>query len=261
MKTAGLEAHIRDRLRRKPLLLMAHAVAGYPSVDDNKRMLESMEKAGVDLVELQLPFSEPIADGPVFVKANQDAILSGMRWGPYFDLLSWAARNCSFPVLFMGYYNSAFRMGEAVFCERLAAAGAKGFILADLPPEEGRSLAEAARRHGLDPVLIMTPASPPERLREIGERASGFIYCVARKGVTGRKTEVSGEVQDFLERARHATPLPLGLGFGLKAPEDVRALRGKADIAIVGTACLEAWERGGPEGYRRFLDDLVAQTR
>jgi tryptophan synthase alpha chain len=240
---------------------MAHAVAGYPSVEDNKRMLEAMEEAGVDLVELQLPFSEPIADGPVFVKANQEAILSGMRREPYFDLLSWAARNCTFPVLFMGYYNSAFRMGETAFCERLAEAGAKGFILADLPPEEGRGLAAAARRRGLDPVLIMTPASPPGRLREIGELASGFVYCVARKGVTGRKTEVSGDVQDFLERARVATPLPLGLGFGLKAPEDVRALRGKADIAIVGTACLEAWERGGPQGYRRFLGGLVAATR
>jgi tryptophan synthase alpha chain len=259
--TAGLEAHIRARLKEKPLLIMAHAVAGYPSADDNKRMLESMEEAGVDLVELQLPFSEPIADGPLFVKANQEAVLSGMRWEPYFELLSWTARSCSFPVLFMGYYNSAFRMGETVFCERLAAAGAKGYILADLPPEEGKSLAGAARRHGLDPVLIMTPASPPERLREIGELASGFVYCVARKGVTGRRTDISGGVQEFLERARRATPLPLGLGFGLKTPEDVRALRGKADIAIVGTACLEAWERGGPEGYRRFLNGLVAQTR
>jgi len=257
----SLEQRIREGLARKPLLLMAHAVVGYPSLEANRRMLESMEAAGVDLVELQLPFSEPIADGPSFVKANQEAISKGVRWDAYFDLLRWASRTCSFPRLFMGYYNSAFRMGEEEFCDRLAEAGASGFIIADLPPEEGRGLKALARKRGLDPILIMTPATSPERLAEIGAQASGFIYCVARKGVTGRRTDLSAEVEGFLARARKATPLPLGLGFGLKSPADVRRTRGIADIAIVGTACLEAWERDGPDGYEKFLKALVAETR
>ncbi|MBI4607303.1 MAG: tryptophan synthase subunit alpha [Planctomycetes bacterium] len=255
-----LEAHLRERLRSKPLLLMAHAVAGYPSLDDNWRMLEVLEAAGVDLVELQLPFSEPIADGPVFVKANQEAI-QGRRgrtsWEAYFDLLRRAAARFRFPLLFMGYYNSVFRMGEERFCERLAGAGARGFIVADLPPEEARSLNACARRRGLDPILIMTPTSSPGRLREIAAQASGFVYCVARKGVTGKRTDLSRGVEGFLARCRAATPLPLGLGFGIKAPEDVRALRGLAEIAIVGTACLEAWEGRGPEGYRELLSGLA----
>jgi len=261
MKTAGVEAYIRDRLRRKPLLLMAHAVAGYPSLDANRAMLESMEEAGVDLVELQLPFSEPIADGPSFVRANQEAIEAGMRREAYFELMTWAASRFSFPLLFMGYYNSVYRMGEDAFCRRLAGAGAKGFIVADLPPEEGRGLNESARAVGLDPILILAPTSSDERLAKISRQASGFIYCVARKGVTGRRTDISAGVGDFLARARRASPLPLGLGFGLKTAEDVRRVRGMADIAIVGTACLEAWEREGREGYQRFLKELVAETR
>jgi tryptophan synthase alpha chain len=240
---------------------MAHAVAGYPSLEANWEMLEAMDAAGVDIVELQLPFSEPIADGPVFIRANQEAIASGITWDAYFGLLARAAAAFRFPILFMGYYNSIFRMGEESFADRLAAAGGRGFIAADLPPEEAGPLHEAARRRGLDPVLIMTPASPPGRLAEIARHASGFLYCVARKGVTGKQTDLSSGVRGFLERARAATRLPLALGFGLKTPADVRAARGLADIAIVGTACLEAWEEGGRTGYRRFLEGLSAATR
>ena len=256
----SLEACLRNRLKRKPLLLMAHAVAGYPSLQANRTMLECMEEAGVDIVELQLPFSEPIADGPVFVKANQDAIGRGSRWDAYFELVHHATSTCSFPVLFMGYYNSVYRMGEEEFSRRLADAGGSGFIVADLPPEEGGRLGTLARARGLDPVLIMSPTSSDGRLSLIAKQASGLVYCVARKGVTGKQTDLSSGVGEFLARARKATSLPLGLGFGLKTGEDVRSVRGVADVAIVGTACLQAWERDGADGYRRFLKELVAET-
>lgn len=257
----GLEERVRGRLETKPLLLMTHAVVGYPSLEANWRMLERMEEAGVDLVELQLPFSEPIADGPIFVKANQEAIRAGIRWDDYFDLLGRASRKFSFPILFMGYYNSAFLMGHEQFCKRLAAAGASGFIVADLPPEEAEDLNARARACRLDPILLMTPTNSPERLAEIARSASGFVYCVARKGVTGKRTDISRGVETFLARCRTATSLPLAVGFGISTPADVRAVRGLADVAIVGTACLEAWERGDERGYGKFLGDLVAETR
>ena len=251
---------IGSKLEKKPLLVMAHAVVGYPSLDANWQMLEAMEAAGVDLVELQLPFSEPIADGPWFVKANQEAMSSGGGWDEYFDFMTRAGETFRFSVLFMGYYNSVFQMGEKKFCERLAAAGASGFIVADLPPEEAGSLNREARKHDLDPILLMTPTNSTGRLSEIAQQSSGFIYCVARKGVTGKRTDLSKGVEDFLARCRKATDLPLALGFGIKTPEDVRSLRGRADIAVVGTACLEAWEKGGERGYREFLQSLVAET-
>lgn len=256
-----LEAYVRSRLKGKPLALMAHAVAGYPSLDANRRMLLAMEEAGVDLVELQLPFSEPIADGPVFLKANQVAIEDGLNWNRYFELAAWAREACSFPVLFMGYYNSVFRMGEEAFCRRLKEAGLRGFILADLPFEEATDLNRRARSLGIDPILIVTPTSSPERIQKIAAGASGFLYCVARKGVTGKRTDLSRGVADFVATVRRATNLPLGLGFGLKSAADVSSVRGLVDIAIVGTACLETWEREGDTGYRKFLQELVAATR
>ncbi len=259
-KLTFLEAHVRDRLAKKPLLLMAHAVAGYPSLDANWQMLEAMEAAGVDLVELQLPFSEPIADGPVFVKANQEAIHAKTGWDEYFDLMARSTKRFHVPLLFMGYYNGVYQMGAERFCSRLAAVGSKGFIVADLPPEEAIALNAMARAKGLDPILLMTPTNSPARLAEIARQASGFVYCVARKGVTGKPTDISRDVEAFLSRCRKATSLPLALGFGVKTPADVRAVRGLADIAIVGTACLEAWENGGLRGYADFLKGMAAET-
>lgn len=257
---AGLEAYVRRRLEEKPLLLMAHLVVGYPSLEANWAMLEAMEQAGVDLVELQLPFSEPIADGPSFVRANHHAIQAGVTWQAYFDLAARVTATFRFPVVFMGYYNSVFNMGPARFCESLSTAGIRGFILPDLPPEEAAELNALARARELDPIFIMTPTNSQARLEEIGSHASGFIYCAARKGVTGRHTDLSQGVPTFLENCRKATSVPLGLGFGIAAPEHVRELRHLADIAIVGTAGLAAWEERGPAGYARYMKAMVAET-
>ncbi|WP_329161485.1 tryptophan synthase subunit alpha [Streptomyces anulatus] len=255
-----LEGHLRQQLEKKPLLLMTHLVVGYPSLDANWAMLEAMDGAGVDLVELQMPFSEPIADGPSFVKANHDAITAGTAWDAYFDLAARTSERFGFEIVFMGYYNSVFAMGAERFCERLSQAGMKGFIIPDLPLEEAAELTAAARRWELDPIFIMTPANSPARLAEIGSHTSGLVYCASRKGVTGRKTDLSEGVAAFMERCRTATSVPLGLGFGIRTPEDVRELRGLADIAIIGTAGLDAWEQLGPDGYRQYLKDLVAET-
>ncbi|MBB6581451.1 tryptophan synthase subunit alpha [Ralstonia solanacearum] len=257
---SGLANHLKQQLAQKPLLLMTHLVVGYPSLEANWAMLEAMDRAGVDLVELQLPFSEPIADGPRFVKANHDAIQAGTTWHTYFDFAAKAAQRFSFKIVFMGYYNSVFGMGAERFCASLSESGMSGFILPDLPPEEATQLNAIARGRDLDPILIMTPTSSPTRLAEIGRQASGFLYCAARVGVTGRRTDLSQDVVAFMEKCRAATSLPLGLGFGIRTPSDVRGLRGLADMAIVGTAGLDAWEERGAEGYLDFLQTLVGET-
>lgn len=239
---------------------MTHAVVGYPSLEDNWRMLECMRDANVSLVELQLPFSEPIADGPLFVKANQVALERGLHRDEYFYFLQKAADEFDFPILFMGYYNSVFCMGPETFCTRLKDAGAKGYIIADLPPEEALELDMKAREFELDPIHLMTPTNSDARLKEITRNASGFIYCVARKGVTGRKTELDGSTTDYIKRCRGVTDLPLALGFGIKSPEDINMLKGHVDIAIIGTACLEVWEEKGETGYLEFLNSLHRVT-
>lgn len=252
-----LEKYIRDKLKERQLLLMTHAVVGYPSLDENWRMLECMQDAGVALVELQLPFSEPIADGPVFVRANQTALQHGLHWDDYFDFMKKAAGDFSFPLLFMGYYNSIYCMENQTFCTRLKQAGGQGYIIADLPPEQAVELDGQARAVGLDPIHLMTPTNSDARLREISENAAGFIYCVARKGVTGRKTDLDQSTMDYIRRCRNATELPLALGFGIRSAPDIKSLAGQVEIAIVGTACLEAWEQQGESGFRDFLQSLA----
>lgn len=256
----ALAEYLKQKLEERPLLLMTHAVVGYPSLEENRAMLECMAEAGIDLVELQLPFSEPIADGPMFIRANQAALDRGLHRDDYFAFLEQAARDFDFPLLFMGYYNSVFRMGHEAFCKRLENAGGDGYIIADLPLEEAADLDACAARHGLDPIHIVTPLNSEDRLRQIAKTASGFIYCVARRGVTGRSTEFDENLKEYMQRCRSVIKLPLALGFGIKTPEHVRQLRGIADIAIVGTACLEAWESRGRAGYLDFLRSLHEAT-
>jgi tryptophan synthase alpha chain len=252
----GLETYIHSRLQDKKILLMTHAVAGYPSLEDNWAMLEAMQQAGIDLVELQLPFSEPIADGPAFIRANQSALEHGIHWNDYFDFFRKAADKFDFPLLFMGYYNSVYCMGNEAFCSRLESAGGSGYIIADLPMEESTELDKTAGNHSLDHIQIMTPVNSDARLKQIAEHASGFLYCVARKGVTGQETDFDDALSAYMQRCRKASPLPLALGFGIKTAEQVAKLKDLADIAIVGTACLEVWEQQGKEKFREYLEDL-----
>ena len=255
-----LETYIRQRLQRKKLLLMTHAVVGYPSLEANMAMLEAMQRAEVDVVELQLPFSEPIADGPVFVRANQHALEAGMNWERYFTFMQRVTTAFDLKILMMGYYNSVLQMGHDTFCACLAEHGGSGFIVADLPPEEASDLFQHADAHHLSPIVLMTPTNSMPRLREIARHARGFVYCVARKGVTGKQTYIDDSLEAFMARCRRATPLPLALGFGLRTGVDLRRLHGLADMGILGTVLLTTWEHGGAAQYELLLQDLRAAT-
>ena len=255
-----LETYLRQRLQHKKLLLMTHVVVGYPSLDANMAMLEAMQRAEVDVVEFQLPFSEPIADGPVFVRANQHALEAGMHWERYFKFMQRATTAFDFRVLMMGYYNSVLQMGHDTFCACLAEHGGSGFIVADLPPEEAGALLQHAEAHHLSPIALMTPTNSLARLQEIARHARGFVYCVARKGVTGRQTHIDDSLEAFMARCRQVTSLPLALGFGLRTGADLRRLHGLADMGILGTVLLTTWEQGGAAQYERLLGDLRAAT-
>lgn len=253
-----LEKYVREKLEKKDILLMTHVICGYPSFDENYQELEIMAEAGVDLVELQFPFSEPSADGPLFVKANQQSLEKGTTVDQCFEFLEKVSKDFPFMTMMMGYYNTAYKMGEEKYIDRLAAVGANAFILPDLPIEEAGTLHKLAAEKDQAPIMLMTPTNTQERLNQIGEHAEGLVYAVARKGVTGKKTSMDDEVGDFLKRCRQATDLPLGVGFGLSCKEDLDYLKGKADIAIIGTAALRAWENSGKEGLTKFFADLTA---
>lgn len=253
----NLTEYLTNRLKKRKILLMTHVVVGYPSLDVNWKMLEAMGEADVDMVELQMPFSEPSADGPLFVKANQEALRKGIHWQDYFDLMQRASEKFDFPVFMMGYCNTAFRMGFEDFCSNIRKHSGKGFIIPDLPIEEFGELFKLSREKELDPILICTPTNTMERLQKICSHGSGFIYCVARKGVTGQNTKLDLAVDNFLHNCRQYTDLPLALGFGLSQPEDLRQLHGKAGIAIVGSALLKTWEADGESCYVKHLISLA----
>ena len=256
LEQVSVEKYLRERLQHKDLLLMTHVVCGYPSFEDNWRELEIMAEFDVDLVELQFPFSEPSADGPLFVKANQQAIANGVRPKDCFEFMEKVTAHFPFKVLMMGYYNTAFKMGAETFVNKLSDAGGCGYILPDLPVEEATELHELSKYKGLAPIILMTPTNTEARLKILGDAAQGFIYAVARKGVTGGQTEMGDDLNAFIARCRAHTDLPIGVGFGVSQKSDLDFLRGKAEIAIIGTAALRAWEEGGEEKLQAFFSAL-----
>ncbi|MGY8833141.1 MAG: tryptophan synthase subunit alpha, partial [Pseudomonadales bacterium] len=230
----GLQTYIEQRKQIKDLLVMAHVVCGYPSFAANMEALEIMAEAGVDLVELQFPFSEPSADGPLFVKANEQSLKAGTTVDQCFEFMKLASERFAFKILMMGYYNTAFKMGEDVFVKRIQEAGGVGYILPDLPVEESDNLHRLSAEAGIEPIILMTPTSSEKRLAQLGAASRGMVYVVARRGVTGSKTNMGDDVTSLVARCRQHTNVPIGVGFGISSKADLDALRGSADLAIIG---------------------------
>jgi len=241
----------------RPAMIMTHVVCGYPSFEDNWKELEIMQEFGVDLVELQFPFSEPSADGPLFVKANQEAVASGVHVDDCFAFMKKVTAHFSFKIVMMGYYNTVFKTGHRNFMQRLKDAGGEGFILPDLPVEEAGELHSLAQELDLSPVVLMTPTNTDARLVELAKYANGFIYTVARKGVTGTNTSMNDEVAQFIKRCKQFTDVPLAVGFGVSEARDVEFIGQHADIAVIGTAALKAWEEGKEVALRAFFQQLL----
>ena len=255
---ASLKTYLSERRQNKACLVMTHVVCGYPSFEDNWKELEIMQKHDVDMVELQFPFSEPSADGPLFVKANQEAVDNGVSVQDCFDFMKKVTGHFSFKVIMMGYYNTVFKTGHKAFLQQLSDAGAAGFILPDLPVDEAQELHELGGELDLAPIILMTPTNTDERLAKLADCAEGFIYTVARRGVTGSQTEMDKEVADFVARCRKTTDLALAVGFGVSDKEDIEFISKHADIAVIGTAALRAWENGKEKALDDFFTALFS---
>jgi tryptophan synthase alpha chain len=252
----GLESYVRARLREKDILLMTHMVLGYPCFEDCFRIIEAMVEAGVDLMELQIPFSEPIADGAVILRASQKALENGTTVQACLDFAREVARRFDIPFLLMSYYNIPFKYGIASFVSSMAKMGLQGTIIPDLPPEEAQGYLEVLKEHQLAPIFIFSPTTSDRRMQYIASFASGFIYCVARKGVTGANTNFSEDLAGYLSRCRKATSLPIALGFGVGRKPDVDYLKGKVDIAVIGTQTIRVAENRGIGSVGDFIRSL-----
>ena len=255
-----LEELIRQRKADKDILLMTHIVLGYPSFETNREVIRAMVENGVDCIEMQIPFSEPMADGPVILKANQDSLARGTTID---DCLVFGAEMCStheIPFLYMTYFNIVYKYGEQRFLDQAVKAGIQGLILPDLPPEEGADLCTAAKQRGIAPIMIYSPTSTDERMEELTGYGAGFVYCTARKGVTGTHSHLDSEFTSYLERCRRATSLPLAVGFGIQNRTDIEALIGVADIAVVGSQTIKLVDRHGSAAVGPFISQLFGNT-
>ncbi|MBW1697194.1 MAG: tryptophan synthase subunit alpha [Deltaproteobacteria bacterium] len=251
-----LEEYVRNLRKQKDILLMTHIVLGYPSFEDSFKIVEAMVNAGVDMMELQIPFSEPIADGPVILRANQKALERGATVEKCIDFSKTVCRNFDVPFLFMTYYNIAYQYGVDRFADAMREAGLYGSIIPDLPPEEGDLYLSAMKRNQLSPVFIFSPTTSLERMKYLASFARGFIYCVARKGVTGSETDFSESLAKYLTLCRSATDLPLALGFGVKNKTDVDFIKDRADIAVIGSETIRVIDKKGVRAVGDFIKNL-----
>ncbi|WP_231506234.1 tryptophan synthase subunit alpha [Paenibacillus sp. UNC451MF] len=251
-----LAEHIQRKRQNKPILLMAHQILGYPDFETNYEMIRLFHECGVDLVELQIPFTEPIADGPVFLKANQQSLERGTTVEQCMEFARRVAADFDMPFLFMTYFNIVYQYGIERFTEDCASIGISGLIVPDAYPEESEDYLRSCRDHGIAPILLATPYTSNERLSYVANETDGFLYCVARKGLTGSKTEFDDATSVFLARCRQYAQTPIGVGFGIQHPDDIRYLVGKTDIAIVGSQLLKVLESEGLQGVKSFLQSI-----
>ena len=251
-----LDQYLQNRAKTRDIMLMTHVVIGYPSFEASLEIVGSMVEAGVDLMELQIPFSEPVADGPVILHANQGALAAGATVERCLRFAEQVTAKFEIPFLFMSYYNILYQYGVSRFIERCRELRVQGTIVPDLPPEEGRDYLAAADQNGVSPVFIFTPNTSQERLNYLGQHARGLVYCVARRGVTGGDTQFSDDLGEYLARCRQATRLPLAVGFGVKSKQDVDFLKGKAEIAVIGSQTIRLVDAEGVSAVSGFIRSL-----
>jgi len=256
VKIMILEEKLRSRLQQKDILLMTHIVLGYPSFAINHQVIAQMVENGVDCIEMQIPFSEPMADGPVILKANQDSLAAGTTVKQCLEFAAEMTAAHDIPFLFMTYYNIIFKYGEEDFFKAAKSASIQGLIVPDLPPEMSPDFFKYATKSKIAPILIFAPTSTDSRMAELDDYANGFIYCVARRGVTGAQSEFDGEFNSYLDRCRAATRLPLAVGFGIRNSDDIRAITGRAEIAVIGSKTIQLVDVEGVGAVGPFISNL-----
>ncbi|MBX5449526.1 tryptophan synthase subunit alpha [Thermogemmatispora sp.] len=230
--------------------LIPYLMCGFPSVGQSLAAAEAAIEGGADLIELGLPFSDPLADGATIQHASHQALERGMNVAACLSIASQVAARSTVPLILMGYYNPVLAYGIERFCREAAAAGVCGLIIPDLPPEEARPLLEAAHQEGLALIFLVPPTTPDDRIaliaRVAAEEPRGFLYCVSLSGVTGAREHLPPHLQSFIARVRRQSTLyslPLAVGFGISRPEHVAEIARYADGAVVGSALVNLLER------------------
>lgn len=253
----------RTRAEGRPAVIV-FIPAGWPEIDATVEIVQAAIEGGADAVEIGLPFSDPLGDGPVNQKAYEQAIANGCNAETVFSAVAeLRARGVRAPLLVMGYFNPLLAYGVSRFVHDAAAAGVDGFITVDLPPQEAGELERPTRQAGLHMVYLLAPTSTDDRIRLVAEHGSGFVYCVGVVGITGARAVLSQELPEYLARVRALTDLPLAVGFGISAREHVQQVGALADGAVIGSAFVqlvgETPREQRPARVRAYLEEITGR--
>jgi tryptophan synthase alpha chain len=229
--------------RAEHSVLIPYLTVGYPSVEATLKAVPLFAKNGCDIVELGIPFSDPLADGTTIQHASYEALRQGVTSEVCFEVAQELRRQVEIPLVFMTYYNPVLKLGLEQFCSKCAAVGIDGLIIPDLPPEEGEELGRSTKRHRLDLVYLLSPASTEQRIRLVTDRSTGFIYLVSLTGVTGARDTLPEELESFVGSVKEKTEKPLCVGFGVSTPEQARRVAAVADGVIVGSRIIQLLDK------------------
>ncbi|MEB3225816.1 MAG: tryptophan synthase subunit alpha [Synechococcus sp.] len=243
--------------------LIPFITAGDPDLETTEQALKILDKAGADFIELGVPYSDPLADGPTIQAAATRALSRGVTLEKVLEIVQRVHQELTAPIILFTYYNPIFYRGIESFMAEVAGAGVKGLVIPDLPLEESQTVLTAAANHGLELILLVAPTSPTERIEAIAKASQGFIYLVSVTGVTGARTSVASRVGELLPKLRQVTDKPIGVGFGVSDPDQAKLLKDwGADGVIVGSAVVKRLATGTPaEGLaavQEFCETLKA---
>jgi len=257
VSTSRLDGRFRELRERGAKGLVVYLTAGDPSLDDTGRILAAVERGGADVIELGVPFSDPLADGPVIQRASERALRTGTTLRRILEALPRWREAAKAPLVLFSYYNPVLQYGLENFACEARRAGADGALIVDLTPEEAEAYVSALRAENLDTVFLAAPTSTNERLRQIAKLSTGFLYLVSRTGVTGERDELPSSARVLVERARRLTRLPLAVGFGISTPAQVREVQRVAEAAVVGSAVVHAIEARYHSGGEAAIEEFV----
>jgi tryptophan synthase alpha chain len=256
--TNRIDKRFRELKRKKEKAFIVYITAGDPTLACTSKLIKELDSGGVDMVELGVPFSDPIADGPTIQAASERALKNGVNLKGIFGVVRKARKATDIPIALMTYYNPIYAYGISNFARDASAAGVDGVIVPDLPPEEAVELIKASGRHGLKHIFLLSPTSTPDRIRLVGRKSSGFIYYVSLTGVTGARKKLPPEIVDNVNKIKSRTRKPVCVGFGVSNPAQARSIAKAADGVIVGSAVIKFMEKmGSSPGMTRAVGRFV----
>lgn len=248
-----------ERAFSKGKAFIGFITSGDPDLETTEKIVYAMDKAGCDLIELGIPFSDPTAEGPVIQEANVRALSNGVTTDKVFEMVNRIRKSTDIPMVFMTYANVVYSYGIEKFCSKMVEGNMSGMILPDVPFEEKEEFDTVCKEHGLDLISMIAPTSH-QRIQTIAEEANGFIYCVSSLGVTGVRSKITTDIGAMVDLVREVTDIPVAVGFGISTPEQAKKMASQSDGAIVGSAIIKIIEKHGkdaPQYVEAYVKEMV----